>query len=324
MKLRALALFCLLASGAASAASIDAADYAKPHQRVDIGGRKLNLFCAGEGSPTVVFEAPLGSAGWTWFKVHGKVAAQTRACVYDRAGYGFSDPSGRAGDLDNILSDLRTLLKADAQPGPYLLVGNSYGAMVVQLYAYRFPAEIAGLVLVDGQSEDELSLLDGVTGGMFSKMMAQAVPADEACAKQAQAGQLGEACQGEAPVYNEPKLAAALKKELSAPSYWQTRGKEFSGYLDASSRELREARKSFGKTPVLILTRTISPYLIPGQPQSEMNKAGEAAHRKSLDAIVALAPAGEIREVPNAAHFIQLDQPDAVSDAVIGMAKRLR
>ena len=324
MKMRALAVFCLFVSGAASAASFDPSDYAQPHQRIDIGGRKLNLFCAGEGKPTVVFEAPLGSAGWTWFKVHGKVAEHTRACVYDRAGYGFSDPSGRAGDLVNIVDDLRALEKAGGLPSPYLLVANSYGAMAAQFYAYRFPSEVAGLVLVDGQSEDEHQLLDGVTGGMFSKMMAPTVARDEACAKQAEAGQVGDQCQGEGPVYKEPKLADALKKELSSPVYWRARGSEFSSYLDASSRELREARKSFGNMPLLVLTRTISPFLVPGQPQSDMNKAAEAAHRKSLDAIVALAPKGEIREVPDAAHFIQLDQPDAVSDAVIGMVKKLR
>lgn len=324
MKLHTLALACLFVSGAASAATIDASDYAKPHQLVDIGGRKLNLFCAGEGKPTVIFEAPLGSAGWTWFQVHGKVAAQTRACVYDRAGYGFSDPSGRSGDLENIVADLRTLEKAGGLSGPYLLVANSYGAMAAQFYAYRFPSEVAGLVLVDGQSEEENKLLDGVTGGMFSKMMAPTAARDEACVKQAEAGQIGDQCRGEEPIYKEPKLAEALGKERSSPIYWRARGAEFAGYSDASSRELREARKSFGPMPLLILTRTVSPFLVPGQPQSDVNKAAEAAHRKSLDDIVALAPKGEIREVPQAAHFIQLDQPDAVSDAVIGMVKSLR
>ena len=324
MKFHALALFCLLASGAASAAPIDPADYAKPHRLVDIGGRKLNLFCAGQGAPTVVFEAPLGSAGWTWFKVHGKVAEQTRACVYDRAGLGFSDPSGRAGDLLNIVDDLRALEKAGGLSGPYLLVANSYGAMAAQFYAYRFPSEVAGLVLVDGQSEDENQLLDGVTGGMFSKMTAPTVERDEACAKQAESGQVGDQCSGETPLYKEPKLAEVLKKEQSSPVYWRARGAEFLGYSDASSRELRGARKSFGPTPLLILTRTVSPFLVPGQPQSDMNKAAEAAHRKSLDDIVALAPKGEIREIPQAAHYIQLDQPEAVSDTVIEMVKKLR
>lgn len=122
----------------------------------------------------------------------------------------------------------------------------------------------------------------------------------------------------------DPKLAAVLEKERGSPIYWQTRGSESASYRDASSRELREARRSFGQLPILILNRTVSPFLIPGQPQSDMNKAAEVAHRKTLESIAAQTSHGEIRDIPNASHLIQLDQPDAVSDAVIEMVRRLR
>lgn len=323
MIFRAIALCSVLLAAGAACAAPDF-DYAVPHQRVDIGGRKLNLFCAGEGGPTVIFEASGAYGGWSWYKVQPKVAAHTRACIYDRAGYGFSDPSGRAADSRNAVEDLHTLLKAANLQGPYLLVGSSYGAMHAQLYAYSYPAEVAGLVLVDGQSEEEDKALDAVTGGLISQFNQQAVAAYAACLKEAQSGQMSDQCQGQAQPGMDAKLTAMLDKERASPQFWQTRASESAAYEDASSRELREARKPFETLPVLILARTVSPFLIPGQPQSDRNKAAEAAHRKTLEAIAALSSRGEIRDVPEACHLIQFDKPDAVSDAVIEMAKRLR
>src|SRR6201996_7365916 len=89
-------LLALTLSSPLAFADAPGAEFAVPHRLVDIGGRKLNLFCSGTGSPTVVFESPSGGAGWEWWAVQPKIAAKTRARIYDRAGYGFNDPSPRA------------------------------------------------------------------------------------------------------------------------------------------------------------------------------------------------------------------------------------
>lgn len=144
-------LVLLAVAGGAGAAAIHANDaaFARPHQLVDIGGRRLNLYCSGSGPVTVVFDSPATDAGWNWHTVQPGVAARTRACVYDRAGVGFSDPSPAASTSGNLVADLHALLgKAGIDP-PYVMVGSSFGAMNVQLYAYRYPDEVKGLVLVD-------------------------------------------------------------------------------------------------------------------------------------------------------------------------------
>ncbi len=82
----ALALTLSSLPAFAAAAPVRGAEFAVPHRLVDIGGRKLNLYCSGMGSPTVIFESPSGAAGWEWWAVQPKVAAKTRACTYDRAG----------------------------------------------------------------------------------------------------------------------------------------------------------------------------------------------------------------------------------------------
>ena len=102
----------LLASAGSHAAPPAGQDaLAGPKIKVDVGGRKLNMYCVGKGSPTVLFEADAGRAGWDWSAVLPEVAKRTRACVYDRAGLGSSDPIIRASTVANASKDLNFLIK---------------------------------------------------------------------------------------------------------------------------------------------------------------------------------------------------------------------
>jgi len=119
---------------------------------VDVGGRTLNLECSGAGGPTVILEAGLGEGVWVWSRVKPAVAAFTRVCAYDRANVaaGFSDPApGAARTAEDLAADLRALLRAAGVPGPAVLVGHGFGGSVALVSAGRYPAEVAGLVLVD-------------------------------------------------------------------------------------------------------------------------------------------------------------------------------
>ncbi len=113
------------------------------------GGQRLNFVCAGSGSPTVVFEQGSGENILDWHKVQAPVAAFTRACVYDRAGFGYSDASRRPTTAINVTDDLHALLRASQTKGPIVLVGHSLGGLFATLYADRFRSEIGGLVLID-------------------------------------------------------------------------------------------------------------------------------------------------------------------------------
>jgi pimeloyl-ACP methyl ester carboxylesterase len=122
---------------------------------VDIGGRHLNLECQGTGTPVVVFVAGLGDSGEAaWRGVWGAVARSTRACIYDRAGLGRSDPGPTPASYQGAADDLRALLRAGHVPGPYLLVGHSLGGLLARLYAHGHPVEVAGVVLVDATPVD--------------------------------------------------------------------------------------------------------------------------------------------------------------------------
>ena len=126
----------------------DAEAYPMPGQLIDVGGHSLHLSCTGSGTPTVVLEPGAGgmssSLGW----IAPAVARDTRVCVYDRAGRGWSEPADTQ-DGAQIATDLHTLLQRGHVPGPYVLAGHSFGGLYVLTFAARYPDEVAGMVLVD-------------------------------------------------------------------------------------------------------------------------------------------------------------------------------
>ncbi len=122
---------------------------------VDIGGRSLNIFCSGEGSPPVIFETGAGNIGYSWTVVQKQVAKVTRACWYDRAGYGWSDSAAYPRDSYAVARDLHQLLHNAGIRGPYLLVGHSIGGFHIRVFHKLFPQEVAGVVFVDASYEHE-------------------------------------------------------------------------------------------------------------------------------------------------------------------------
>ncbi len=123
-------------------------------QAVDIGGRTLNLYCSGQGTPTVILETGGNSPGYSLIVQQAKMAAFTRACWYDRAGVGWSDPPSFPRTGTSIASDLHMALQRAGVLPPYVMVGGSVGGEYVLIYTGRYPADVAGLVLVDSATPD--------------------------------------------------------------------------------------------------------------------------------------------------------------------------
>lgn len=130
--------------------------YTKAQHLVDMDhGRRMNIYCRGAGSPTVILDAGLGGSLSTWGLVQAPIATRTRACSYDRAGLGFSDAATRPSTAMNIAEDLHALLNAAHVKPPYILVGHSFAGMTVRVYADRYPDDVVGMVIVDGSHEDQ-------------------------------------------------------------------------------------------------------------------------------------------------------------------------
>ncbi len=130
-------------------AAVDAGEYPAQGQLIDVGGHRLYLNCTGSGSPTVVLEPGAGLMSSDLAFIAPVVARDTRVCVYDRAGRGWSDPAPTAQDGAQTATDLHTLLQRGNEPGPYVLAGHSFGGLYALTFAARYPGDVAGLVLVD-------------------------------------------------------------------------------------------------------------------------------------------------------------------------------
>ena len=116
---------------------------------IDVGGFRLHLNCAGQGRPTVILDAALGGSSVSWALVQPAIASLMRVCSYDRAGFGWSDGAPRPRTVGRIVDELRTLLERAGEPPPFVLVGHSFGGLVMRVFATRYRADTLGVVLVD-------------------------------------------------------------------------------------------------------------------------------------------------------------------------------
>ncbi|MBZ5610307.1 MAG: alpha/beta hydrolase [Acidobacteriia bacterium] len=150
----ALLILCGMAYQAIGAA-LDRRRFPPPGRMLDIGGRRLHLIDSGQGGPSVIFESGISASCLNWTHVRTQVAGFTRACAYDRASLGWSDPAPAPRVASAIVDDLHALLAAAKIPPPYVLVGHSFGGLLIRAYGATHPDQVAGLVLIDPLAPSE-------------------------------------------------------------------------------------------------------------------------------------------------------------------------
>jgi pimeloyl-ACP methyl ester carboxylesterase len=326
----------LATAGAQSKGTVASAVYVHPQQLVAIdGARRINLYCHGSGEPTVLFDAGAGETMMVWRHVQAPISAVTRACSYDRAGYGFSDSATRASDARNTVDDLHRLLRAARIVTPIVYVGHSAAGLYGTLLVATHPQDVAGVVLVDpafAHSEQQMTAafqpadrakLTNAYAGIFGYL--------RGCVELARSGALAHPATKDASAcvdtkgyqddiddtlrhelarqYAQPKLFVAALSEYS--SVWP--GADMTSVDD---HQLDAAHLGFGDRPLVVLIHDGTndpppPGFTPAQ-RSSM----EAVRVAGLAALAQTSTHGTHIVVPKAAHHIQFDQPDAVIAAV--------
>jgi pimeloyl-ACP methyl ester carboxylesterase len=283
-------------------------------QLVDVGGYRLHLACQGEGSPTVVMEAAIGETGLLWSLVQPAVAKLTRACSYDRAGYGWSDPSPKPRTAGVMVEELHTLLDTAQVPGPYVLVGHSLGGLLVRLYAVRYPQQVAGLVLVDSAHEEQYR--------RAPRELQELVPQVEEEARQQLEGLKALIVSGSLdasmlPV--PPGLPAAAADTFRAlvaasPKHVETVIAEQQA-VQVIHAELAATRiTTLGTIPLVVLSHG-QPMAMPGLPD-EVNQAHEQLWQQLQAELAGLSSRGRLMVAQDSGHYIQLERPQLVVDAI--------
>jgi pimeloyl-ACP methyl ester carboxylesterase len=339
LKLGALDLMTVAAIAALTASAVRAETTAVGDKLVEKhlvqieGGRRMNIQCLGSGSPTVIFEQGLGAHILTWDKVAPAIASVTKTCVYDRAGEGFSDPSGRPATAENVDQDLRDLIRAEGVSGPVVLVGHSIGGLYATLFADEHPDEVAGLVLVDpsfaGQGS---SITSPKTIKEFNDDYKQQLDELSRCIKATQAVVIGEnnpACSWQFSPQRTAFQRIYLGYAFGHSYKWAEELSELEAFHSVGSSrsedeiEEERAHRSFGQMPVIVLTAGNRPPLQAGQ-TTQKETTEDDSLRKGHDALAARSLQGKSVVVPDAGHFIQLDRPDAVISAIQEVISKVR
>jgi len=281
-------------------------------------GRRINLYCQGKGAPTVVLDAGLGDGAWGWRAVQGRIAATTRVCAYDRAGYGQSDSGPEPRDLRALTRDLEAVLTAGKVPGPYVLVGHSAAGLTIRLYAYRHPERVAGLVLVDPSTEGQGPRLAAAAPGM-AKAQALMAGAGKACAQAPRPSAMEPLCVRTPTDF--PAAMAAQWARMQGPDHYRAAGAEFEGLMGPGSAQMEAEWRPFGAYPVQMLTRGES--AMPGGDMAEQ-AAVDKVWREMHAETIKLAARGVHRVIAGAGHNIQQDRPDAVVEAVAEVVAQVR
>ncbi len=289
-------------------------------RRVDIGGRSLNIFCSGEGAPAVVFESGMGLSGYSWVFVQREVSRFTRACWYDRAGYGWSDPGPYPQDSLTVSKDLHRLLQAARVSGPFVLVGHSLGGFHVRVYNRLYPAEVAGVVFVDSSYEGETSAIPTRTVTdlpapifRFGAWVAEIVYRV-----------------GLFRLLTEPPNMQAIPKGLTAQD-WITAhafpvrtGATTAKEIYVQCRDEAMAAGTFGDRPLIVLTGGL-PSMVGTSPVEERRILREQEVWIGIQAdLTRLSTRSKQVVVRNARHTIHYDRPDVVIGAVREVVQEAR
>lgn len=293
-------------------------------------GRRIQIVCMGQGSPTVILTAGLGDWGASWRKVQRPVSQHTRVCSWDRPGAGFSDPSDADQTTQTTATDLEAALVAADIAGPYVMVGHSLGAYESMTFTDRHPDQVAGFVSVDGSFPDQMARFrEGPPAIMafVEAMEAAETERVKRCLLDLQAGRvtIGSPDPDDCLQFpsDYPAEISAVMARLESDGRRLATRTSLNDHMDQSSAELANPARDYGDIPLVVLTAGATPAGVP-EPVLAAWPQHAAVWMRGHDEVAALSSRGVNRLVPDAGHYIQTDRPDIVIATVIEVVEAAR
>ena len=195
-----------------------------------------------------------------WRLVQPRIAKRTRVCSYDRAGFGFSDPGPFPRDAAAYVNDLRALIEKAPIARPFVLVGYSSSTLSARLYADRHLDDLAGLVLVEPDIEDQEAALFAVAPALKAGFE-QGFAAAKACTAATEHGgpkphtQLYDVCTSQDPQLPAALNAVVAKRQLR-PEWWRAYNSDQTSDRTISTAEVRDEQRQYGNLPLAVVVAT--------------------------------------------------------------------
>ncbi|NEQ86029.1 MAG: alpha/beta hydrolase [Moorea sp. SIO2I5] len=290
-------------------------------KRIDVGGYQLHINTIGEGSPTVVMEHGLGSLSPIWSLVQSEVAKFTQVCTYDRAGYGWSDPSPNPRTSEYMVKELHTLLTNAGVEGPYILVGHSLGGLNVRQFASQYPDKVLGLVLVDAVPANVYSELSPE----FEQSMAETQRMFQILSLISRLGLLRLSIKllGSRVA---PDFVQKLPAEVQPAILANFSSKTFETAI-AENRLMHQSAEEVNQTqlpndlPVVVLSHGLN--MFSSLPPAQAEKAGKTWQALQGE-IAQLSGNGTLKVAQHSGHNIHIDQPQLVIDSIRQIFEQVR
>jgi pimeloyl-ACP methyl ester carboxylesterase len=278
----------------------DLHDHPIPGELVSVGPYELHIYCTGSGAPAVILDSGLGDTYISWRKVQPQISQFTRVCSYDRAGLGFSYYSRHSSTSKDFAKELHILLRNAGVPPPYVLVGHSLGGFNVRLYASLYRSEVAGMVLVGSSHPEQQKRFPPALNDMDATWLREQ-----------------EFFEFTMP-FGIPRLLGfcGSDAEIRAVECNFHSVRESVAELKAISESAAQAATtgSLGDIPLVVLSHD------PNTPQPDLPedlvKPTSDAWQQMQDELAKLSTHSTHVIAKNSGHYIQLDRPDLVIEAV--------
>lgn len=322
------ALAISLACASAFAQATPDAMYTRPGKLIPAGTHRLNFYCIGSGSPTVVMEGGFGDWSPVYSGLQDRVAKFTRVCSYDRAGLGFSEPGPMPRSAERIAEELHTALQNGGIDGPYLLVGLAFGSIPIRAFADRWMPEVAGLVLISGDTPD---LESAEMADYWQRLLTRQLPQARLCRDWVAAGKpMPMTPPLEYPRLNcqsrffrdlpEPHFSVELNAVLERQTativpLWDTLISELEE-VPNDAAYLKEHRTSFGSRPVRVITANLF-HDTPSTPSADRLQHMKVSYFEALAQSKLLDLSSNAKQIfSDTGMIVQFEKPGLVLETI--------